>query len=237
MTGRPGPLASFGERPPSERVAVFVWLNGIVIALYALIIMFGNSPVASPLRALFMGGLLVAAIRLRRRQGRRLRFAVGLTIVAIAACAVASASGKSSLAQGLNGAATMVLVGMTIGIIGHALIRWRRTDLSTVLGVLCMYLLLALLFAGVQEFCAAFHADYLKGASVPPTSSDLLYFSIITICTVGFGDITPATDVARAVTSVEAMVGQLYLVSVVAGVVSGWRAYDQLAPPSDGPTV
>jgi Ion channel len=201
MNGRPARLA-FDDRPAGERVAIFVWLIGIVIVLYAFIIVFGNSPVASPLRALFMGGLLVGAIRLRRRQGRRLRFAVGLTIVVIAACAIASAAGEKALLQGLNGAATMVLVGMTIGLIGHALIRWHRTDLSTVLGVLCMYLLLALLFAGTHEFCAAFTPDYLNGASAPPTSSDLLYFSIITICTVGFGDITPATDVARAVTSV-----------------------------------
>jgi hypothetical protein len=182
-----------------------------------------------------MGGLLIGAIRLRRRQGRRLRFAAGLTVAAIVACAVASASGAAALQQGLSGGATTVLVGMTIGIIGYALITWHRTDLSTVLGVLCMYLLLALLFAGMHEFCAAFNADYLNGASAPPTVSDLLYFSIITICTVGFGDITPATDVARAVTSVEALVGQLYLVSVVAAVVSGWRAFDQVNRPADGP--
>jgi Ion channel len=234
VTKRPGSTrVSFDERPPNERVAIFLWLNGLIVALYAFIIVLGNTVMASPLRALFMGALLIGAIRLRRRQGRRLRFAIGLIVVVFVGCVVAAATGEKQLLQGLNGLGTMVLVGMTIGLIGRALIGWHRTDLSTVLGVLFMYLLLALLFAGLHEFCAAFNPDYLNGASSPPTSSDLLYFSIITICTVGFGDITPASDVARAVTSVEAMVGQLYLVSVVAAVVSGWRAFDQINRPQD----
>jgi hypothetical protein len=93
-----------------------------------------------------------------------------------------------------------------------------------VLGVLCIYLLFALFFAGVHQLLGAFIPNYLNGTGEFATPSDLLYFSVITLATVGFGDITPAAEVARAVTVVEALVGQLYLVSVVAGVVGGWRA-------------
>ena len=60
----------------------------------------------------------------------------------------------------------------------------------------------------------------------PPDSSDLLYFSVITMTTVGYGDVTPACLPARAIAVVEAITGQLYLVSVVAIVVSGWRRPD-----------
>ncbi len=95
------------------------------------------------------------------------------------------------------------------------------------LGVLCVYLLLALLFASVHELLAAFTDPYLNGAPDPPSASDLLYFSVITITTVGYGDITPASESARAVAVTEALVGQLYLVSVVAAVVAGWRAAER----------
>jgi hypothetical protein len=44
---------------------------------------------------------------------------------------------------------------------------------------------------------------------------------------VGYGDITPASEAARSVAVTEALVGQLYLVSVVAGVVGGWRAAER----------
>jgi hypothetical protein len=68
---------------------------------------------------------------------------------------------------------------------------------------------------------------YLNGVPGDPTASDLLYLSVITLSTVGFGDITPASQLARAVTVVEALTGQIYLVSVVAGVVAGWRVNTQ----------
>jgi hypothetical protein len=103
------------------------------------------------------------------------------------------------------------------------LVRRRSVDLSTVLGALCIYLLFALLFAGLHQTLAAFIPAYLNGTADPPEPADLLYFSVITLSTVGFGDITPAADAAKAVTVLEALVGQLYLVSVVAGVVSAAR--------------
>jgi len=221
------------ERPVGERVVIFVWLIGLILLVYMLAIALGSRSVASPVRAVLLGALLVGAIRLRRRQGRRLRYAIVLTVLVFVLCLSAAVSGNETLLLAVDGAATVLFVGLTIALIGHALVSWHRTDLSTVLGVLAAYLLLALLFAGLYEFVAAFQPHLLNGASAPPTGSDLLYFSVITICTVGFGDITPANGVARAVTSVEAMVGQLYLVSVVAAVVSGWRAFDQLNRSTD----
>jgi uncharacterized membrane protein len=225
----PGRRPSLDERPPRERIAVFLWLIGLILAVYALIIAVDERSGASAVRAVLLGALLIVAIRLRRRQGRRLRYAIILTAVAFVACLGAAIVGNSSLLLIVDGVATVLFVGLTIGLIGHALISWHRTDLSTVLGVLSAYLLLALFFAAVMEVCAAFQPHLLNGAAEPPNASDLLYFSVITICTVGFGDITPATGAARAVTTVEALVGQLYLVSVVAAVVSGWRAFDQVS--------
>jgi uncharacterized membrane protein len=88
--------------------------------------------------------------------------------------------------------------------------------------VLCIYLLLGLLFSGIHQIAAAFRQHYLNGAGSPPDSSDLLYFSVITMTTVGYGDLTPACLAARAIAVLEAITGQLYLVSVVAIVVSGF---------------
>jgi Ion channel len=48
---------------------------------------------------------------------------------------------------------------------------------------------------------------------------DHLYFSFITITTVGYGDLAPAGDLARSLSILEALIGQLYLVTVVAVIV------------------
>ena len=45
---------------------------------------------------------------------------------------------------------------------------------------------------------------------------DLLYYSLITQCSVGYGDILPATDVARMLAVIQAVVGQFYMAVVVA---------------------
>ena len=54
---------------------------------------------------------------------------------------------------------------------------------------------------------------------------DFLYFSTITLATVGYGDLVPALRLGRALAVLEGLMGQLYLVTVVALVVShiGWR--------------
>ena len=74
-------------------------------------------------------------------------------------------------------------------------------NVDVVLGVLCIYLMFALFFAGLHELLGAFIPNYLNGTGEFATASDLLYFSAITLATVGFGDITPAAEVARATLS------------------------------------
>jgi voltage-gated potassium channel Kch len=47
----------------------------------------------------------------------------------------------------------------------------------------------------------------------------LTYFSFVTLTTLGYGDITPASDLARLLAMMEAMLGQLFLVIIVARLV------------------
>ena len=54
----------------------------------------------------------------------------------------------------------------------------------------------------------------------PKTNVDFLYFSFITQTTVGYGDLTPGTDVGRVVVTFEALIGQVFLVTLVARLVS-----------------
>lgn len=82
------------------------------------------------------------------------------------------------------------------------------------------------MFAALHQIGAAFDDTYLHGVLPPPDSGDFLYFSVITLTTVGYGDLTPATAVGRTIAMTEALVGQLYLVSVVAAVVGRWRRWE-----------
>ena len=68
------------------------------------------------------------------------------------------------------------------------------------------------------------------------TTADYLYFSFMTQTTVGYGDLTAAGNLGRACAVLEALVGQLYLVTVVALVVSRMRPRNRSKDPSTSDT-
>jgi MFS superfamily sulfate permease-like transporter len=100
--------------------------------------------------------------------------------------------------------------------------------------VLTIYLLLALLFGVLYMLCndlgdAAFFAG--KPRDVDP--GDFVYFAVTTQTTVGFGDFVPGTSVGRAFAAAQAVIGQMYLVTVVAVVISNLGRAPRRAEPSE----
>jgi hypothetical protein len=84
-----------------------------------------------------------------------------------------------------------------------------------------LYLLAALMWAFVYTVIelvdpASFNIDLSRPQDY---LLEFQYFSFVTITTLGYGDITPVTEVAKAITALEAVVGQLYLVVAVAWLV------------------
>lgn len=216
-------MGSAGDATISRRAHhLFSLLVGILL-VYGLIVGFSGQEYGDGGRILVLGVLLLMALRIRRRRGRALGVATALAVGALVVAVIAALVG-GRLAAVVIALDQVMLTGATIAALIAALVAWRTVDLSTVLGVLCVYLLLALFFANLHELGAAFSTGYLNGVAGEVTSGDCLYLSVMTLATVGFGDVTPATGFGRTIAITEAMVGQLYLVSVVAGVVGGWRA-------------
>ena len=93
-----------------------------------------------------------------------------------------------------------------------------------IIGAVNVYLLLALMGALTLEVIHAATGASLGGNVVlSGTDNDyvyFIYFSLTSLTTVGFGDITPAMDLTKAFAATEAVLGQLFLVTVVARVVS-----------------
>jgi hypothetical protein len=88
-----------------------------------------------------------------------------------------------------------------------------------VLGALAIYLLFGLAFSYLFGFVAFLQGTPFFNQTDAPNSAIYLYFSYITMATVGYGDFTPATDLGRMLAVTEALLGQLYLVSVVAIII------------------
>jgi hypothetical protein len=92
---------------------------------------------------------------------------------------------------------------------------------DSVMGAACAYLLFGICFALIYAAAGQFMAGGFFGAGKSPTS-DYLFFSFTTLTTVGYGNLVPATPVGQSLAMVEALSGQIYLVVVVARLVSIW---------------
>ena len=114
-----------------------------------------------------------------------------------------------------------LLVLVAPGVLARSVIRRRILDFQAVLAAIALYVMIGLFFCFVFSVIQAANAHHVFFAQGPnATSSDFLYFSFTVLTTVGFGDLTAAGGVGRTFSVFEAMLGQLYLVTVVALLVS-----------------
>ncbi|QYO68381.1 potassium channel family protein [Leptolyngbya sp. 7M] len=90
-------------------------------------------------------------------------------------------------------------------------------------GGICIYLLLGFLWAALYEIVYSFDASSFTAASTPLTRADLAHFSFTTLTTVGYGDISPASRVARVLANLEGMVGVIYPAVFIARLVSLYK--------------
>lgn len=99
-----------------------------------------------------------------------------------------------------------------------------RVTRHRIMGAVCVYLLIAMFFALMFRLAERQQPDAWSGIVVSDQASsdsryDLVYLSIVTLTTLGFGDITPHSNLARALVTLEALVGQFYMAVLVARLV------------------
>jgi hypothetical protein len=111
------------------------------------------------------------------------------------------------------------------------LVKQNRVSTDMILGAINVYLLLAIAFTFLHAFVEVVKpGSYLylgeslssvfQGHPEIEALAFLLYFSVVTLTTLGYGDIAPAVPAARMLCSLEAMIGQLFVAVFIARLVS-----------------
>jgi hypothetical protein len=183
---------------------------------------------------------LVLAVRTSRPTRRMQRSvqvvaAVGLlvTVVALAALPRKDAIGA------IDATFALVLLFTLLVVLGRVL-EHRTVTLPSIAAALSGYLILGMMFTHVFGVVAWLDPPFFADGEVVDGRA-LQYFSFTTLTTLGYGDLTAGGYAGRGLATFEALIGQIYLVTIVARLVASWRGPassaepDPTAPDSIGP--
>jgi hypothetical protein len=216
---RPGSL--FGRSSGEER-ARFGLLLGAIITAFAV------EGIATPGKweQLFVAVLLSATLVLSMRVAEaRPKVIWGAVIVSAAVITLSLIETLVGQGRGLAAVlANLLLVVLAPPTIVLAVVRnlrkRRRVTVESLFGVLCVYILLGMFFAFIYGTIAHIDGTFYAQANVQANAARNLYFSFITLTTVGYGDYTPASNLGHTLSASEALLGQVYLVTVVSVIVA-----------------
>jgi hypothetical protein len=165
---------------------------------------------------------LLLALWATDSKPRIVRPAFALAILVMIASVIQVIDGETDGTAARASDALLVALAPPVIVIGLIRdVRARQTvTIQAVLGVLCVYLLIGMFFAFVYGTIGrAGDASFFAGS--PPSSvANCLYYSFTTLTTVGYGDLTARSNLGHTLSVFEALLGQIYLVTVVSLLVA-----------------
>jgi hypothetical protein len=199
----------------------------LVTATYVLASLLSNHGWAAVAVAAAASATSVVALISSHTRHDFTRGAALLAALSIALAAITAASGERVWLS-IGSLIEIALLAVAMGAVLRRVVSTAEVGFRTILGAISVYVTLGILFTFVYGTI-----DRLQGGAffegVPhPQGSDFLFFSYTTLTTTGYGNLVPAGQPGRMFSGLEMMVGQIFLVTLVAGLVSLWRPGEAL---------
>jgi voltage-gated potassium channel len=191
---------------------VLVWTLLMLVILAVL----GDLRTGRALGVILLGGLFLLTLRASSVGRRGFLIASTVVIVAFIAAIVAAAAGATTAARAVTVILSAAFVIASPVVIVRRLIHHPEVSARTILGAMCVFVFIGLFFAFVFIGYDLMRTDPFFAQTSEPRSVDYLYYSLSTLTTLGYGDLSPVSDLGRMTAALEAMIGQLYLVTVIA---------------------
>jgi hypothetical protein len=218
-------LAAVHESRPERRLqrlrathSYWAVLGAIFVSFFFAALL-PDDPWATSLVVLVLSATLLIAIW---TAGWGMAERTGASGIAVAAAATAAINivwqGKTMTA--VLGLFAGVLVVTIAVVIAAGAVAQQEVNSRSVAGAICVYMLFGMLFMFLYGVLAALGHGPFFTQGTDGTRALRLYFSYVTLATLGYGDYTPAGNLGHALAVLEALIGQLYLVTVVAVVVT-----------------
>lgn len=197
----------------------------LLLTTYALASVLPDSAASLALIVAFQGVTALVALAASQASFRTRRTAALLASVAVVAGAASASAGGAG--SGIAELITALLLFGSAGAILRRIAAHDQVTVQTLLGAIDAYIVFGLLYAFVYAGIGRIGSGDFFASGAHETLSNYLFFSYTTLTTTGYGNLVPAAQVGQTVAVLEALTGQIYLVTVVARLVALWRRRDR----------
>jgi hypothetical protein len=172
-----------------------------------------------------VGSMLLLALYASRARPRLMRVAIiGVTVALVIVFVEAVTDNDSFVGSTYAIYGSLLLV--TPIVIINRILRHPEVTVTTILGAICAYMLIGMVFAFFYAMVGRIDPPFFADRG-PVDQFDYFYFSYQSLTTLGYGDFVSRGDLGRSVSVLEAVTGQIFLVTLIAGLVTQFR------PPRD----
>ena len=192
----------------------------LVVGIYVLASLVAYSGWGAVALAAVTGACATLALVSSDARASLTRWSATLAAIAVGLALISAIAGGSTLA-GISALIQVLLLVYASGAMLGAVLREHEVNFRTILGAISVYVLLGILFTYLY-----LAVDKLQGGlffGQPTETGDYVFFSITTLSTTGYGNLVPAGQPGRMFSGLEMLVGQIFLVTLIAGLVSLWR--------------
>ena len=172
-------------------------------------------------QVVILNAVLVASSTTDARSKRRRRYLLaswGINLVLQVGILAPKTSAFFLTADG----AGAVMMGLCVWVIFLYVLRSQEITVDTIFASIVAYFLIALTFSRVYEIVQTVNPGSFGPSETAYTPLELAYFSLVTIATLGYGDILPRIPLTQVLAVLEAVVGQFYVAVLVAWLVSAY---------------
>ncbi len=193
----------------------------LVLVTYVLGSVLSNRGWSAVVLCLATSATSVVALTSAHSPARLVRAALWLSALTVLLAMVAAISGADVWLDLASLVQVSLLAGAMLAVLGRVLTT-AEVNLRTILGAISFYTVLGIIFSFVYDGVARVQGTPFF-ESHATHHGDFLFFSYTTLTTTGYGNLVPAGQPGKMIAGLEMMFGQIFLVTMVAGLVSLWR--------------
>jgi hypothetical protein len=194
----------------------------LVLATYVLASLTASHGWTAALTTLVACAAAVVALAGAEARLIVVRAAAILALAAIVLAGISAIVDQREL-LGASWLITAFLLLVAVGAVLRTVVSETEVGFRTILGAISVYTILGLLFTFLYVGLDRIQSTPFFGSGVVLEGGDFIFFSFTTLTTTGYGNLVPAGQPGKMFAGLEMLMGQIFLVTLVAGLVSLWR--------------